>query len=79
MQGNATVEGETMRTMTGLPDRFPDNAKYVLEARGPFVRRYIEFPDGQIIELEPRRALTCRCLALRALTSAPKKPARTAA
>lgn len=45
-----------------LPARFPAETKYVLEARGNYVRRYIEFPDGHTVELRPRKALTCLCL-----------------
>ncbi len=60
-----------------LPERFPENTKYVLEARGGSVRRYIEFPDGRRLELAPRKALTCRCLALRALArNARKNPVK---
>jgi hypothetical protein len=44
-----------------LPARFPANSKYVLESRGPLLRRYVEFPDGRRVELAPRRALTCHC------------------
>ena len=69
-----------MRHMPRLPGRFPENTKYVLEVRGPMVRRYVEFPDGLIVELAPRKAQTCNCQALRALSPAPrKKPAQAAA
>lgn len=44
-----------------LPARFPVDTKYVLEARGDYVRRYVEFPDGHTVELKPRKALTCDC------------------
>ena len=54
-----------MRSVIRLPERFPADTKYVLEARGPFVHRYIEFPDGRIVELAPRKAQTCRCQAVR--------------
>lgn len=50
-----------MYRLAELPTRFPANTKYVLEGRGPLVRRYIEFPDGRRIELSPRKALTCHC------------------
>ena len=66
-----------MRRTTRLPERFPEDTKYVIEARGSSVHRYIEFPDGRRMELAARKALTCRCLALRALTA--KKPAKAAA
>lgn len=69
-----------MRHMPRLPERFPEDTKYVLEARGPMVRRYVEFPNGLIMELAPRKAQTCRCLTLRRLSPAGrKKPARAAA
>ena len=69
-----------MRLMARLPEHLPENTKYVLEARGPLVRRYVEFPDGRKLELEPRRALTCRCQAERRLRAAARKrPAGAAA
>jgi hypothetical protein len=40
---------------------FAAGTKYVLESRGPFVRRYIEFPNGNRIQLSTRRAMTCKC------------------
>jgi hypothetical protein len=42
-----------------LPTRFPTGTKYVLEGRGPFVRRYVEFPNGRRIKLATRKALSC--------------------
>jgi hypothetical protein len=63
--GRDTVESETMADPIRLPDVFPENTKYVLEACGPLVRRYVVFPDGRRLELAPGKALTCRCLALR--------------
>ena len=51
-----------MQRSTRLPTRFPADTKYVLEARGPWVYRFIEFPDGRKVELAPRKALTCRCV-----------------
>ena len=38
---------------------FPVGTKYVLERVGPFVRRYIEFPNGSRKQLPTRKALTC--------------------
>jgi hypothetical protein len=52
-----------MRVRTCLPTRFPTGTKYILEGRGPFVRRYVEFPDGRRMPLELRKALTCNCAA----------------
>ena len=34
--------------MPKLPRRFPENTKYVVEACGPLVRRYVELPGGRI-------------------------------
>jgi hypothetical protein len=50
-----------MQTSSRLPRRFPANTKYVVEAHGAYVRRYVEFPDGRVIELSPRKAQTCHC------------------
>jgi hypothetical protein len=66
-----------MRRLTRLSDSFPTDTKYVLEVCGPLVRRYLEFPDGHIVELEPRKALTCRCQALIELEA--KKSTKAAA
>jgi len=52
-----------MAASSRLPARFPLGTKYVLESRGPVVRRYVEFPGGQRINLEFRKALTCTCAA----------------
>jgi len=52
-----------MRKSARLPTQFPVGTKYVLESRGPVVRRYVEFPGGQRINLEFRKALTCTCAA----------------
>ena len=68
-----------MRLKARLPEHLPENTKYVLEARGPLVHRYVEFPDGRKLELEPRRALTCRCQAQRARRAARRKRAIGAA
>jgi hypothetical protein len=48
-----------MRKSTRLPTRFPKGAKYVLEADGGYVRRYVEFPDGRRIVLARRKAMIC--------------------
>ena len=44
-----------------LPAHFPVGTKYVLEAHGPLVLRYVELPSGLRIELASRRASTCVC------------------
>jgi hypothetical protein len=43
------------------PMRFPDGSKYVLKERGPFVRHYIEFPNGRTLQLATRKALSRTC------------------
>ena len=45
-----------------LPARFPANTKYVVEARGPWVHRFVEFPDGRKVSLRPRKTETCACV-----------------
>jgi hypothetical protein len=72
-------EGTSMPSTTRMPEQFPENTKYVLEARGPVVRRYLEFPDGRKMELEPRRVSTCRCHAQHALKEAARKRSAQAA
>jgi hypothetical protein len=42
--------------MSKLPKRFPENTKYVVEACGPVIRRYVELPNGRRINLRPRKA-----------------------
>lgn len=53
-----------MRKSNRLPIRFPEGAKYVLEARGLTVHRYVELPGGRRVSLPPRKALTCVCATL---------------
>jgi hypothetical protein len=48
-----------MSSSARLPARFPVGSKYVLESRGPFVRRYIEFPNGRRVQLATRKAASC--------------------
>jgi len=43
-----------------LPTRFPVGSKYVLEGRGQFVRRYVEFPDGCRLQLKMRKGFAAR-------------------
>jgi hypothetical protein len=52
-----------MASYPRLPAHFPIGTKYVLEGRGPFVRRYIEFPNGRKIQLATRKASSCSCAA----------------
>ena len=50
-----------MPRLNRLPARFPADTKYVVEAHGAVVHRFIEYPDGHTVELKPRKALTCDC------------------
>jgi len=50
-----------MPSSSRMPRRFPVGTKYVLESRGPFVWRYIEFPNGRKIQLSIRKAVSCTC------------------
>jgi hypothetical protein len=46
--------------MPKLPQHFPENSKYVVEACGPFVRRYVELPGGRRIYLRSRKVTPCK-------------------
>jgi hypothetical protein len=48
-----------MPSSSRMPARFPVCTKYVLEGRGQFVRRYIEFPNGRRVQLPTRKAMSC--------------------
>jgi hypothetical protein len=50
-----------MRCSACLPMRFPVGSKYILESSGPFVRRFIEFPNGRRVQLPTRKAVSCVC------------------
>jgi hypothetical protein len=52
---------DEMSRSARLPARFPVGSKYVLESRGSFVQRYVEFPDGRRVRLSTRKALPCEC------------------
>ncbi len=56
-----------------LPARFPVGSKYVLEARGTFVERYIEFPNGRRVRLSRRKALPCECWELQQISIVPNR------
>jgi hypothetical protein len=60
-----------MRKSNRLPTRFPTGAKYVLEARGPMVHRYVELPGGRRVGLAPRKAASCVCAELQAIGIVP--------
>src|SRR5262249_16180121 len=50
-----------MSSSARLPARFTVGSKYVLERRGSFVQRCVEFPDGRRVRLSRRKALPCEC------------------
>jgi hypothetical protein len=60
-----------MPRLPRLPARVLLGTKYVLEGRGQFVRRYIEFPDGRRIHLSTRKALSYGCVELQKLSIVP--------
>ena len=49
----------------GLPE------KYIIESCGPFVLRYVEFPDGRRIQLLTRKAVSCGCQSQQQLSIIP--------
>jgi hypothetical protein len=38
---------------------YPDGTKYVVEAHGSIVKRYVEYPDGRRIRLSNRKSHRC--------------------
>ena len=58
-----------------LPARVPVGTKYVLEGRGLFVRRYIEFPNGRRVQLANRKALSCTSMASQQIGIVPDRSA----
>src|SRR5262249_44427486 len=59
-----------MSSSVRLPARFPVGSKYVLESRGSFVQRCVEFPDGRRVRLSRRKALLCECWELQQISIA---------
>jgi hypothetical protein len=49
-----------MLNSPSLPTRFPVGTKYVIEGRGQFVRRYVEFPNGRRVQLKMRKGFAAR-------------------
>lgn len=64
-----------MPSFSRLPVRFPVGTKYVLEGRGQFVRRYIEFPNGRRVQLPPRKASSCTSAAWQQIGIVPDQSA----
>jgi hypothetical protein len=75
IEGVRKSEGLNMRNSTRTLMRFPVGSKYVLEGRGPFVRRYVEFPDGRTVQLATRKALSCKCAAKQRISLVPDQSA----
>ena len=50
-----------MTSLHGRLGRAPIGTKYILEACGAYVRRYVEFPDGRKVTLPKRKAASCEC------------------
>jgi hypothetical protein len=73
--GRYKIQGLTMASLSRLPVRFPTGAKYVLESRGQFVRRYIELPNGRRVQLARRKALFCACAAVQQINTVPDETA----
>ena len=64
-----------MSSSARLPARFPVGSKYVLESRGSFVQRCVEFPDGRRVRLSRRKALPCECWELQQINIVPHQRA----
>jgi hypothetical protein len=64
-----------MHSSTRMPARFPVGSKYVLESFGPFVRRYIEFPNGRRVQLATRKAVSCTCAVKQPISIIPDQSA----
>ena len=45
--------------MSRVDEDYPDGTKYVVEAHGPVVKRYVEFPDGRRVRLKNRKSHHC--------------------
>jgi hypothetical protein len=54
-----------------LPARLPLGTKYVIESYGPFVRRFVEFPNGRKVQLATRKAASCTCAARQKISVVP--------
>jgi hypothetical protein len=60
-----------MSKSSHLPEHFPTGTKYVLEAHGPIVRRYVEFPNGRRMLLSTRKAASYTCVDPQNISIAP--------
>jgi len=69
--GLRAEEDVIMRKSNRFPTRFPDGSKYVLEAHGLEVHRYIELPGGRRVTLPKRQAVSCVCATLREISIVP--------
>jgi hypothetical protein len=71
--GGGNIGGLGMGRSARLPARFPVGSKYVLEAGGTFVERYVEFPNGRKVRLSRRKALPCECWELQQVSIVPDR------
>ena len=66
---NLFREGPMTQSSTCLPNQFSVGSKYVIESRGfddegaQVLHRYVEFPDGRIINLATSKAAAARFVA----------------
>src|ERR1035437_5324859 len=73
--GVQVVEGLKNAQSPSPASALPIGTKYVLDGRGPFVRRYIEFPNGRRVQLATRKALSCTCVASQPIGIVPDQSA----
>jgi hypothetical protein len=66
--------GGHVRTEFRLPKHLPEGTKYVVESCGPFVRRFVELPNGNRIPLPTRKAVTCTCADEETVSIVPAQP-----
>ena len=45
--------------MSRVCNEYPDGTRYVVEAHGAIVKRYVEYPDGRRVKLRDRKAHRC--------------------
>jgi hypothetical protein len=60
-----------MSRFAQLPTQFPVGSKYILESRGSFVQRWVEFPNGRTVRLSRRKMLPCERWELQQISIAP--------
>jgi hypothetical protein len=45
--------------MSRVRNEYPDRTKYIVEAHGDIVKRYVEYPNGCRVELSNRKSHRC--------------------